>query len=197
MQLAENFKMEHLTVKPDVIDAMFRQVKTNETKPYKNHKIPGIIFATEYDLGSNEFAYSDIDFANYRVDTGVHTSWNKGNVMRNDGVDIQVSTDKKTNGYEVFDIHDGEWLQFTASVEEDGDYKVLIRYANTTGTGQLHLENEAGALSDAIELPITEALEYDTVEIPQVHLSKGQNKIKVVFDTGGFHLNYLDFQKDK
>lgn len=195
MQLAENFKMEHLTVKPDVIDAMFRQVQTDDSKPYKNHQIPGIIFATEYDLGSNEVAYSDVDFVNYRIDTGVHTTWNKGNMMRNDGVDIQISTDEKTNGYEVFDINDGEWLQFTVGVKEEGDYKVFIRYADTVGTGQLHLESESGVLSEIIDLPITDALEYDTVEIPQVHLSKGQNKIKAVFDKGGFQLNYLDFQK--
>ncbi len=51
MQLAENYKMQNVTVKPDVIDAMFRQVQTTATKPYKNHVLPGKIFAVNYDLG--------------------------------------------------------------------------------------------------------------------------------------------------
>ncbi|MFA5299247.1 MAG: cellulase family glycosylhydrolase, partial [Lutibacter sp.] len=54
MQMADNYKMKHVTIKYDVIDAMFRQVQTTETKKYKNHSLPGKVFATEYDLGQNE-----------------------------------------------------------------------------------------------------------------------------------------------
>src|SRR5690606_32356565 len=56
MQLAENYKMENVTVKPDVIDAMFRQVQTFETKAYKDHSIPGLIYATDYDMGTQNYA---------------------------------------------------------------------------------------------------------------------------------------------
>jgi endoglucanase len=193
LQLAENYKMENVTVKPDVIDAMFRQVQTNDTKAYKRHAIPGKIYATEYDLGSNGFAYSDIDFINYRVSTGVSSDWNIGKKMRNDGVDIQICFDQNTNGYEVFDIQDNEWLLFTVDVTSAGNYRVDIRYTNSKSTGKIHLENEKEQISKVMELPITKS--YTTVTLSDLSLEKGKQKIKIQFDKGAFELNYLEFTK--
>lgn len=197
MQLAENYKMENVTIKPDVIDAMFRQVQTDTTIAYKTHVIPGIIYVSEYDLGTNGHAYSDDDFINYRVDTGIQGDWNKGGVMRNDGVDIQVCHDEKTNGYEVFDIKDNEWLMFNVNTVQSGGYKVVIRYSNENAKGQLHLELQNGERSETVILPSTGSnAVYKQVVLSSIQLSKGTNKIKVVFDTGGFNLNYLNFNKN-
>ena len=193
LQLAENYKMENVTVKSDVIDAMFRQVQTNATKAYKMHTVPGKIFATEYDLGSNGFAYSDLDYINYRVSTGVSTDWNTGKKMRNDGVDIQICSDQDSNGYEVFDIQNNEWLMFTVDVQTKGEYTVVIRYNNSKDPGKIHLENEKERISKTVDLPKTKR--YTTVKLSDVSLKKGQQKIKVVFEKGTFELNYLEFMK--
>ena len=195
MELAENYKIENVTTKPDVIDAMFRQVQTNETKPYVVHNIPGIIFATEYDLGSQGYAYSDKDFVNYRVDTGKFETWNSGNTMRNDGVDIQYCKDKITNNYEVFDINDNEWLLFTVNSDFEGDYSVVIRYLANDKQGNLHLEVNA-VKSKNINLPITNNT-YNSVKIEEIKLKKGTNKIKVVFNKGDFIFNYFEVVKNK
>ncbi|MEZ4840483.1 MAG: cellulase family glycosylhydrolase [Flavobacteriaceae bacterium] len=198
MQLAEEYKMENVTVKPDVIDAMFRQVLTVETKPYKQHSIPGIIYATEYDFGTNGYAYSDVDFINYRVSTGEFTAWNKGKKMRNDGVDIRVSNDIKTNGYEVYDIKDNEWLLFTVNVKKAKTYNVAIQYACENKDGKLHLEIDGKIMSKPITLTSTKSEDkYKTVVLPKIKMKEGTHKIKVVFDKGGFVLNYLDFYEDK
>ena len=198
MLLAEEYKMENVTVKPDVIDAMFRQVLTVETKPYKQHSIPGIIYATEYDLGTNGYAYSDVDFINYRVSTGEFTTWNKGKKMRNDGVDIRVSNDIKTNGYEVYDIKDNEWLLFTVNVKKAKAYNVAIQYACENIDGKLHLEIDGKIMSKPITLTSTKSEDkYKTVVLPKIKMKEGTHKIKVVFDKGGFVLNYLDFYEDK
>ena len=46
MDLAENLKTEHCVYQKDVIDAMFRQVHSDATKPFKNHDgIPNINYA--------------------------------------------------------------------------------------------------------------------------------------------------------
>ena len=194
MLLAEEYKMENVTVKPDVIDAMFRQVLTVETKPYKQHSIPGIIYATEYDLGTNGYAYSDVDFINYRVSTGEFTTWNKGKKMRNDGVDIRVSNDIKTNGYEVYDIKDNEWLLFTVNIKKTKAYNVAIQYACENIDGKLHLEIDGKIMSKPITLTSTKSEDkYKTVVLPKIKLKGGIHKIKVVFDKGGFVLNYLNF----
>ncbi len=198
MKMADNYKMENVTVKPDVIDAMFRQVQTNDTKPYKKNGIPGKIIATQYDLGTNGYAYSDKDFVNYRVATGTFDQWNKGNTMRNDGVDILPCKDSGSNGYQVSFIEDGEWLQFTSEVKKQNDYKVTIRYSSESTEGKLYLETENGSKSETITLPATgDNNKWKTVILSGVKLNAGTNKIKVVFEKGGFNLNYLDFSEAK
>lgn len=194
MQLAENYKMEHLTIRRDVADAMFRQVQTNDTKKYKNHSLPGNIFATEFDLGQNGYAYSDNDVANY--DGTKFTQWNKGGKMRNDGVDIESCTDKKTNGFSVSFIDDKEWLQFTADVKKGGSFDVEVRYSSEKAGGKLYLEADNARISDAIELPTTGGFTtWKTVTLKNVVLKEGINKIRVYFEGGNFNLNFLEFKK--
>ncbi|WP_318345502.1 cellulase family glycosylhydrolase [Flagellimonas baculiformis] len=194
MQLAENYKMENVTIKPDVIDAMFRQVQTFETKAYKDHSIPGLIYATDYDMGTQNYAYKDADYINYRVSTGEQGAWNKGRKMRNDGVDIQNSSDSKSNGFEVFNIQDGEWLLFTVKVEKTGTYAMDVRYASTEGTGKLHLKVDGTSSSDSAVLPATGGTaSYKTATLSGIDLKEGTHKIKVIFEKGGFNLNYLEF----
>ncbi|MBP4136474.1 cellulase family glycosylhydrolase [Flavobacterium geliluteum] len=198
LKMADNYKMENLTVKPDVIDAMFRQVQTNDTKPYKKHLIPGKIPATEYDLGTSETAYSDKDFINYRVETGNFEEWNKGNMMRNDGVDILPCKDSGSNGYQVSFIEDGEWLLFTTEVAKTKTYKVSIRYSSAKNDGKIYFEIEKGKRSESIALPATGSdTNWKTITLSGLQLNSGINKIKIVFEKGGFNLNYLDFKTEK
>ena len=198
MKIADNYKMENVTVKPDVIDAMFRQVQTNDTKPYKKHSIPGKIFASQYDLGTNEYAYLDKDIVNYKVETGNFEQWNKGNSMRNDGVDILPCKDADTNGYQVSFIEDGEWLQFTTDVSKQKVFKVIIRYSCAKSEGKLHLEAKNGKKSKSIILPATGSDDnWKTIILSDVSINTGTNKIKVVFEKGGFNLNYSEFKSQK
>jgi len=51
MQMAENAKIKNCIYRKDVIDAMFRQVSDSTTIPFSSHAVPGVIFASDYDLG--------------------------------------------------------------------------------------------------------------------------------------------------
>lgn len=118
--------------------------------------------------------------------------------MRNDGVDILPCKDAGSNGYQVSFIEDGEWLQFTTQVAKQKAYKVAIRYSSENSKGKLHLETENGKKSETITLPATGGNEkFKTVVLSGVELNSGTNKIKVVFEKGGFNLNYLDFSERK
>ena len=170
---------------------MFRQIHSDETLAYKKHAIPGRIYATEYDLGSQDIAYRDADFAN----TGKGKRWNSGYCLRNDGVDIQACADGQTNGFEVFDIQEGEWLLFTVEVKTSGTYDLAIRYSGKEQGGRLHLKSDDKPISEGINLPATaEESLYEEVLFRGIKLDQGSQRIKVVFDKGGFQLNFLEFR---
>jgi endoglucanase len=196
MQIAENFKMKNLTIRYDVIDAMFRQLQTTDTKKYKNHSLPGKVFATDYDLGQNGYAYLDKDIANY--DGTKFTKWNKGGMMRNDGVDIESCTDVISNGFQVAFIEDGEWLQYTVEVKSKTTFDVAVRYASNAAGGKLYLEDKNGRISETITIPSSGGINnWKTVTLKNVVLQQGTNKVKVRFEKGNFNLNFLEFKKAK
>ena len=196
MQIAENYKMENITIKHDVIDAMFRQVQTADTKKFKKHPLPGKVFATEYDLGQNGYAYFDKDVANY--DGTKFTKWNKGGVMRNDGVDIESCNDKNTNGFQISFIEDGEWLQYTFEISNEKVFDVDIRFASAIAGGKLYLEDENGKIAGTATIPSSGGVnKWQTLTLKNVVLKKGTNKIKVHFEKGNFHLNYLEFKNPR
>jgi endoglucanase len=197
MELAENYKIENVTVKPDVIDAMFRQVQTDETKLYKNNILPGIIHAVHYDFGTNEFAYKDNDVVNYKTVTGKFEAWNRGDKMRNDGVDIEKCDDKQGTGFSVGFIEAGEWLQYTV-FSTVTKFSVDVRYSNAGETGKIAIEDETGNILATIELPKTGGKDiWKTITAKNIVLKKSTNKLKMKFEKGGFNLNYVEFKKAK
>ncbi|WP_298151683.1 carbohydrate-binding protein [Flavobacterium sp.] len=194
MQLAENFKMQNVTIRRDVIDAMFRQVQTTETKKYKNHPLPGKIYATEFDMGTNGFAYFDKDVANYNVDTQTYTAWNSGWSMRNDGVDIQPCVDSPSNGFQVGFLETNEWLSYTLEATAETAYDIDFRYAGPS-TGKIYIEDASGRISETVSLPPSGGFTtWATATLSDVILKQGSNKIKVYFENGNFNLNYFELK---
>jgi endoglucanase len=193
MELANNFNMANVKIKYDVIDAMFRQVNSDETIPYKNHPLPGKVYATEYDLGRYQYAYNDGEVATYHSDGGSYVNWNQGWSMRNDGVDIERSSDTGSNGFQVGYTNAGEWMVYTLSNETETAYDVDIRYAGMGGS--LHLEDETGRISEVIALTSTGGYNtWSTVTINDVILKAGTSKVKVYIDSAGSNLNYFEFK---
>ena len=193
MKIADNYKMENVEVKKDVIDAMFRQVSDESTKPYKKHVAPGRIFATDYDLGRFGSAYSDNDFQNVWVSTGNRTEWNSGNKMRNDGVDIYLCKDKITNKYFVGKTEKGERLQYTVRSSAARKYKASIRYNNESSqASELVIKTEDGDDLATIKLPPTGKGIWKTVFVNNVALVKGENKLRLYFEAGNANLNYFE-----
>lgn len=199
MQIAENFKIRNVTVKYDVIDAMFRQVYSKETKPYKRHSLPGKLYATEYDLGRMNQAYLDNDYQNLWVSSGKRSEWNSGNQMRNDGVDIIKCNDKSSNGYAVSYIEDGEWLQYTFNLNESKTYDVTIRYSNENANGKVYLTDDNGnKISQPVTLPASGGnSRWADMSLGRINLKSGINKVRIHFEKGSFNLNYLEFNQSK
>lgn len=197
-QVAENYKMSRVEVKRDVIDAMFRQVNSTDTKPFKKHKFPGKVFAAEFDLGQINQAYFDKDAYNYWVSSNERTQWNKGNKMRNDAVDIEECNDKVTNGYQVSHIEDGEWLQYTVEFENIKSVEVEIRYLAGKTSGEIYLSDATGNVisSSVIIEGNNQTSVWKNASFGKIKLNEGQNKIRMHFAKGGdFKVNYIEFKK--
>ena len=191
MTIAENYKIENVEVKKDVIDVLFRQVTDASTRPFKNHVAPGRIFATEYDLGRLGSAYSDEDFQNLWVSNGTRTEWNSGHKMRNDGVDIYF--DKISNQYYVGKTEKGEWLQYTVKSSQAKKYKFDIRYNNESAESSvLIIKNENGDQLASLQLPPTGKDSWKTVSVNNLTLNKGENKLRLYFEAGNANINFFE-----
>ena len=195
MQLTEDIKAENCSFHKDVIDAMFRQVNSFETIPFKQHHITAntIVFAVDYDLGRNHLAYLDNDSADYHVSTGKRTAGNRGGQYRNDGVDIEACTDSLTNGFNVGWIEDGEWLQYTINVEKTDLYNLNIRIASGHESNIQILVNDVAVVENISLKEGAGDKDWETTTVTNIHLTKGISRFKIFVVKGDFKLNYFEF----
>ncbi|BAX82583.1 glycoside hydrolase family 5 [Labilibaculum antarcticum] len=194
MTFADKHKFENCNIQYDVIDALIRQPHTTETKPFKSHTTSQKIFAVDYDLGRNNYAYFDTDTANYHLNTGEFKAWNQGWEYRNDGVDIEKCDDSEaTNGYSVGWVSGGEWLQYTINSEAHASYKLKLRTASEN-IASMHIEVDGKLASETFDLPSTGGwATYSTKTINNIILPEGEVKVKLVFDGGAVNLTYFSF----
>ena len=197
MELAENLKFENCTYQKDVIDAMFRQVYSDETLPFEEHTIPGYIPAVNYDLGIRGEAYEDSDIATYHVSTGNYTAWNNGWSYRNDGVDIEPSTDfQNPTNHNVGFINKGEWMQYTIDVPETAAYDIHVRVATPNTSGRFHFISNGADISRLSYVPVTGGWQnWQTITAPNVILTPENNNIRFYSDGSGFNLSSFEIEE--
>ncbi len=197
MELAENLKIENCFIQRDVFDAMLRQPNDDTAKPFKNLEVPGKVYAADFDMGRPGVAYEDSGVATYHVNTGSFTAWNNGWAYRNDGVDIEPTTDgQNTLGFSVGWIDKEEWIQYSLNVMQEGVYDIKIRTASAGSTGKFHLEIDGGAVTDEVDAPNTGAWDaWETTTISGVVLTEGINEMSFVSDGTGINLSSFEFTR--
>jgi endoglucanase len=192
MALATNTNIKYNILHRDVIDAMIRQPFSNETKPFKLHLVKNgsVINAADYDLGKNGFAYYDLDTANYRV-SGKPGVGNKGGTYRNDGVDI--FKEEKTGDIYVGSIEDGEWLQYSFTINTPGVYKLEATIsAKKEGKILLTLIDADKDLSTETKVPVTGAgISWTKLNLGNIKPVKGLHTIRIKAVQGGFDLKEM------
>lgn len=194
MELAERLKLQHCTINYPVADALLRQPSEGTAIPFKKHDLPGIVYATDFDMGQNGVAYLDDFYQNTHVSTGNYTAWNNGWAYRNDGVDIERSNDAPpTNGFNVGWISPGEWMQYTVDVSASAAYSFAVRYASTTATTLRLKVNGEDALAPFL-LPATSGWQnWQTYSFSDLILPQGEQKLKVLVEAGEGNLSYYSF----
>ncbi|ACL17063.1 Carbohydrate binding family 6 [Methanosphaerula palustris E1-9c] len=134
--------------------------------PYVNHTLPALIEAEDYNLGGEGIAYHDT------------TAWNEGSVYRNDGVDIEQI--HPTGGYKVCWIRDGEWLTYTVTIPQAGNYTVIFTGCSITPESSCTLSIDDTTLT-TVSLPDTGSSDrFGTVQ-RMVSLPAGVHLLKLSF----------------
>ncbi|MCB9351414.1 MAG: carbohydrate-binding protein [Lewinellaceae bacterium] len=194
MEITEGLKAENCVFQKDVIDAMFRQVYSDETIPFNTHNIPGVVYATDFDMGVIGKAYFDKEAANYQVSTGNYTPWNNGWVYRNDGVDIEpCEDDVNTNGYSVGWLETDEWMQYEVNVAASGVYEIHVRAASGGSGGRLHFAAGGADITPPSFAPPTGGWQnWQTLVIPDVILDTSDKKLRLYTDAAGFNISSFE-----
>jgi endoglucanase len=104
----------------------------------------------------------------------------------------------------VFSIENEEWLQYTVRVEKKGRYHIGFRVAADTDTGRIALSSGIAAsgasfsgnavLIRDLPVPNTGGLSsWQTIEVKNIPLERGLNKLRVYANKGGFNFAAIIF----
>ncbi|MFB9057101.1 cellulase family glycosylhydrolase [Mariniflexile ostreae] len=154
----------------------------NPQTPFKNFSIPGVIEAEDYDNGGQGVAYNDAD------------ATNNGGQYRNDGVDIQSTTDAG-GGYNIGWTQNGEWLEYTIGATSSGYYNINFRVAsNSASTKSIGVSLNQSNLG-TVSIPNTNGWQnWQTVTLNNVAISGGNNKVlRITINGGNINLNKITF----
>ena len=162
--------------------------------PVKNHTIPGVIAFADYDIGNNSVTYQDSDVM---ATSGSPGGGNNGTKYRNDGVDIEFSTDTTGIGYNVGWTKRLEWMTYTVTVDEDADYDFIMRVASAVDGGKFRLLLNDQPLHDGdVEVGNTGGWQaWQTRTLSDVALTAGTHVLKVLITGDDCNLNTLHIRK--
>ncbi len=197
LAMAENLELDLAKVNRGLLAALFDPEYGAKQKPFKKHELPGIINAVDYDLGNQGVAYEDSDY--WRISQ--NTTGNSGYSYRNDGVDIEVSTDPEGFEYNVGWTERFEWMEYTVDILEEGAYEIAVRGASGTGgerSGADVLFLVDGERVGEIEVGNTGGWQNwvtRKVSIPALKAGSGR-VIRVTFADKDVNLNRMTFRKE-
>ncbi|HEY9862477.1 MAG TPA: carbohydrate-binding domain-containing protein [Candidatus Obscuribacterales bacterium] len=121
------------------------------------------------------------------------TTGNSGGVYRNDGVDLESTTDIG-GGYNVGWVKAGEWLTYDINVSQPGLYDLTARVASAVvGTKSLRIKIDG---QDMGTMSLTDASgwqAWQSITKQNVNLTAGRHQLRVEMLTDSLNLNYIDF----
>lgn len=142
--------------------------------------IPGKIEAENFNLGGTGVAYTDGSAAN------------EGGAYRTGRADIEVCADNG-GGYDVGWTAAGEWLEYTVEVTASGQYDFQTRVATQNSGKSFYITIDGTNVTGTINVPNTTGWQkWQTVTAGNISLSQGIKKMRIVFTTGDFNINYVN-----
>ena len=146
--------------------------------------IPGTIEAENYDHGGAGRSYMDDD------------TENNGDVdfRKNNGVDIGVGANN--TGYAIGWMREGEWLEYTIDVTQDGLYNFDFATASENGTGLLGIAIDGNTLLTGIKVPQTGGWDDYASFTQTANLTSGKHVLRFNVENGGFNLDKINISNN-
>ncbi len=96
-------------------------------------------------------------------------------------------------------VDNGEWLEYTVNITQEGTYDLSIRYTSglNTGGGPFHIEVDGNTVRNNITVGFTDNnwSNWATKTISGVILPAGQHVIRLFFDNGGLNVGRISFTR--
>jgi hypothetical protein len=141
--------------------------------------LPGTFQAEDFDIGGQGVAYNDLSAGN-----------SGGQYRAGEGVDI-VLAPGTSGGYVVNSFQTGEWLSYTVSVPNAGNYDIALLASNLFApTSAFHVEIDGVNVTGSVLVPLTAGWDdFKWVTRTGVPLTAGTHVLKVVSDQQYFNLD--------
>ncbi len=155
----------------------------NARTPYNNSpmSIPGTIQFENYDANGSNVSYFD------------DTPGNNCNTYRSDDVDVCFAT--SINEHFVGFCSEGEWLEYTINIQQEGYYTFDITTASNANTGAVPVDitiDGAPISTRVYEAPITANWEiFETHSVEHIFLKKADNVLMRVEIGGEVNLDKI------
>lgn len=137
--------------------------------------IPNTFLAENYTTGKEGVTYHDND------------TINEGEIYRHDGVDIEPCSDGNAN---IFNIAEGEWIDYQLNVPTTADYKFEFRLASPQGNGAFRIEVDGVDKTGSVDVPATGGYQtWTTYRLPaNVSLTVGVHTFRFRMEQVGFNI---------
>ncbi|HVJ19481.1 MAG TPA: discoidin domain-containing protein [Polyangiaceae bacterium] len=114
-----------------------------------------------------------------------------GKCNRNDGVDMETTTDPNGGNCNVGWTTAGEWLEFDISSPTTRNFNITSRVASANASKTFHVELD-GVNLGSLTSPASGWQSYSDRTYSNVSVTAGSHKLRVVFDSGDVNLNYVE-----
>ena len=162
--------------------------------PFTDLHIPGSLAAVEYDIGMNGVAYEDEVFEDPDKFGGNSQSWNTGWAYRNDGVDIQQSSDNTGADYNIGWTNIGDWTGYTLQADSSGIYTISVRIASNVSGGKLRLLYNDEIVGSIVSVPNTGGWqEWEYLFVGEHYIDKGSGYLKLEVVDTEFNIKDINF----
>ncbi len=140
--------------------------KPIERHPYLNAPfvIPATIEAEYFDVGGEGLTYHDTEELNI-----------PGAFRTEEWVDIEP---RDSGGYQIAYVATGEWLEYTITVPDSGNYNITVLVASKKGGGKIQFTSGNNS-SEIINVPSTNSRQKTTKVKGNIFLNRGEQILRM------------------